>query len=100
LDLKPPKHPTDAKEEEAAKQEAFGESAAMSKESSDTQSSCHHDRPGKTASNTEEEEVASSPRAPPTQSPFTLLDAVVSKVVKVVKAEVAAMHHEVWLGSQ
>jgi hypothetical protein len=83
-----------------AKQEAFGESAAMSKESSDAWSSCHHGRPGKTASNTEEEEVASSARAPPTQSLFALLDAVVSKVVKMAKAEVVAMHHEVWLGGQ
>jgi hypothetical protein len=67
-------------------QEASGESAAASKESSDVRSSCRRGRPGKTASGAEEEEeAASSPRAPPALSPSALLDAVAGKLAPVME---------------
>jgi hypothetical protein len=84
-DLKPPERPAGAKEE-VVKQEASGESAAASKESSDVRSSCRRGRPGKTASGAEEEEeAASSPRAPPALSPSALLDAVAGKLAPVME---------------
>jgi len=94
-DLKPPTHPGHqgggAKEEEVAKQEASGESAAASKESSDVRSLaslCRRRRGTGSGKAEEEEDEASAPGPPPTaRSPplAALLDAVAAMLGPVLQ---------------
>ncbi|XP_062199513.1 uncharacterized protein LOC133901970 [Phragmites australis] len=87
-DLKPPKHlghQGGVKEEEVAKQEASGESAAASKESSDVRSSAslclRRWKAGAT-----DEEAASARRLPAQSQPLAaLLDAVTAKLGSVLQ---------------